>query len=107
MTLSLSSESAPRMVPVGSVQGIVITHHAEGAGIGAGLGIAAGLVAAVLASATYTDPCAHSTSWGCVQVSERGVATLAGLVVGIPATLLGVLIGASVGTRTTYTFGEK
>jgi len=35
------------------------------------------------------------------------VATLAGLVVGIPATLLGVLIGASVGTRTTYTFGEK
>ena len=67
VTLSLSSEGAPRMVPVGSVQRIVITHHAEGTGIGAGLGIAAGLVAAVLASATYTHPCAHSTSWGCVQ----------------------------------------
>jgi hypothetical protein len=107
VTLKLSAEAAPRVVPVGSVQRIVVTHRAEGAGIGAALGIAAGVVAAIVASATYTDRCAHSTSFGCVQVSESDVATLAGLVVGLPATLLGALIGAGVGTRTTYTFGEK
>src|SRR5882724_4354047 len=88
-TLSLSAEAAQQIVPNDAVSRIVVFHRSQGAAVGAAVGVMGGIAAAVIAAATYSDPCAHSNSFGCVSTSRSGVSTIAGLVVGIPAALIG------------------
>ena len=74
--------------------------------VGVAVGVMLGVVVALLAAATYSDPCAHRTSFGCVEVSRGDRALLAGLGTGIPLSVIGAGIGAATGLRTDYVFGE-
>jgi len=104
-TLTLSSEAAARVVPNDSIERIVVVHRGEGPFVGAGIGAIVGVAAALAGAATYSDPCANSTSWGCVDFSRSDVSLLLGLGVGIPAILIGTAVGAAISTQTNYTFG--
>jgi hypothetical protein len=104
-TLALSSEAAARVVSNDSVKRIIVIRRDVGAAAGAGIGVMLGVAAALAVAATYSDPCANSTSWGCVGIPRADVSILTGLVVGIPAALIGAGLGAAIGDRTNYTFG--
>jgi hypothetical protein len=100
-TLSLSSEASERVVPNDSITRIVVIRRPEGAVEGVGLGALAGVAAAIVAAATYSDASAEHD--GGMYRGETAVVT--GLVVGVPAMLVGGLLGAAIGNWTNYTFG--
>jgi hypothetical protein len=102
--LALSSGAAASIVPTESLRRIVVLRRGQGAMAGIAVGVTLGVAAALIAAATYSDPCAHSTSFGCVEVSRGDRALLAGLVIGIPSSLLGAGLGAATGLRTDYVF---
>jgi hypothetical protein len=104
--LALSSGAAASIVPTESLRRVVVIRRGQGAMVGGAVGITLGVAAALIAAATYSDPCAHSTSFGCVEVSRGDRALLAGLVTGIPVSLIGAGLGAVTGLRTEYVFRE-
>jgi hypothetical protein len=105
VTLSLSPDGARRVLPNSDVRSIVVVRQAEGALIGAGVGAVLSVAAGLLIAATSTDSCGHTTSWGCVSLGPSGVGALVAAAIAVPATTFGAIIGAAVGTRSTYTFG--
>jgi hypothetical protein len=105
-SLALSGEGAARIVPARSVDRIVVIHRGQGAGFGAATGLCLGVAAYFVAAATYSPPaCANST--GCVSLTRDETGLAAGVLVGVPAMIAGALIGAAVGTRSVYTFGDR
>ncbi len=107
-TLALSSEAAARVVPNDSIKRIFVIHRSGAVAVGAGVGVMVGVAAALIGAATYSsDPCAHSTSWGCVDfsLSRSDESLLLGIGVGVPAIVIGAALGAAISSRTNYTFG--